>query len=189
MKEYAVSVIAGEDVQLDSLPVAKITHYPSENGSIKPYALAVICMSESKIVMRLSAFETQKSDDSVIGAVLYLYPEDESLFLERCATPSKVVAKVRTLTDNKLDLTPTLQRSDGEDLQGKYWGYDICFDRSELALLGRVAQLGDRQIRGNFFKIKSTEPRHYGSFSDTADMSGGECFSRENMARLNLVSY
>lgn len=202
-KPYPVSSIPGRP-NLDSLPVAKIIHYPLEERDYKPFAQCVLCVGEGALHLRMWAFEVSVPAGSSLAAVLYLYPaaENRALRLSMEHGPEDRVALGAHLLEDgrELPLDAELQRElwnglghrpyNGEDLQGVYWGMTLTLPLPLIERMGGGAALapGDR-FRGNFYKT-SPEGRfgHQGSYFP-ADFAGGNPFGRESTGEFRVVSY
>lgn len=177
----------GAEIDFESLPLAKITHYPLEPADYKPYAQGALCLAEDKIGLRLSSFEVEPPQESEIGLVLFAFPENSGASLNIWATPAGVKAFViagETETAVKIDA----HHREGEDLQGKFWGYDIFINNEELAMYGRLVNAKDSTVKGNFFKVSKGGRPHCGAY-DLADFIKDEPLYNEKMSEFKLVLY
>lgn len=174
----------------EGLMVAKIIDYPLEKAEYKPFAQARLCVLPEGLAVQLWAFEAIPADQSSLRAVL--------------SGPNGAVASAQLWSSGKLEvlsgpdaahLSPvptlcTLSPLWGEDLQGRYWGGTLIFDRAVLEGLWGVGCLepGGR-LWGNLYKL-STDPQkpHMGSLFP-ADFAGGEPFGSGSFGEFELVSY
>lgn len=187
MKKYTVSLLPkGKQLQLDSLPVAKITHYPHEKHAYKPYAQGALALDEHKLGLRLASFEVKPKSSSRIGIVLFPYPEQPEISLEIWGDSQGVTAWVNC--DEKEKLSPEVHVNSGGDLQGIYWGYDIFISRNQLEKYGRLVEVADKTVKGNLFKVQTQSPQHFGAF-DVAEFKENSSYKDEKMSDFILVSY
>lgn len=183
----------GEDIGFDALPTAKITQYPLEKGPYKPYAQASVSVSAEALAIRMMAFEAITTPQSKLLAVMYPYQDqpDTVLFVQSTSEKQNGTSVWLKKGEEILYLATQAQHREGEDLQGIYWGWDVLIPRSELEQHGEVyTNPGDR-FPGNFYKIQSTEPSHYGSFAPVAPENVGEnaAFGKNNMGTFEIISY
>lgn len=171
MPLYTICLIHGEP-QYDSLPVAKILDYPLEKEDYKPYAQAILALSDQGLFLRLWAFEALPSPVSALEAVVNLAPDTSGLYLSvilladgnshfRLLEQGRPAA---SFSQKGLPL-PSCRRFDGEDLQGVYWGGSLLLDKALLqSVYGRYAPAVGQRITGNLYKL-SEDPAspHYGS--------------------------
>lgn len=174
----------------EGLMVAKIIDYPLEKAEYKPFAQARLCVLPGGLAVQLWAFEAAPADQSSLRAVL--------------SGPNGAVASAQLWSSGKLEvlsgpdathLSPapalcTLSPLWGEDLQGRYWGGTLVFDRAMLeALWGAGCLLPGGRLWGNLYKL-STNPQkpHMGSLFP-ADFAGGKPFGPGSFGEFELVSY
>lgn len=184
---FKISKVQGQP-ELDSLPVAKIIDYPLEKRDYKPFAQAIICLSEEGLLVRLWAFEATPEAESAVRTVLQLAPEREGAPLLSVEALSG--GKVTFLVDGaewdaaRLHLHPFT----GEDLQGIYWGMDILFPQGLLAeLYPGLTLLAGSRVLGNFYKLSTGARPHRGSFFPV-DMTR-DPFLREQLGEFLVVSF
>lgn len=79
--DFKISLIEGQPVW-DALPVGKIIYYPLEKRDYRPFAQARMCVNETDFFLRLWAFETRPSPESVLMARLNFDPAHSKAFLE-----------------------------------------------------------------------------------------------------------
>lgn len=79
--DFKISLIEGHPVW-DALPVGKIIYYPLEKRDYRPFAQARMCANKTDFFLRLWAFETHPSPESVLMARLNFDPAHSEAFLE-----------------------------------------------------------------------------------------------------------
>ena len=87
--DFKISLIEGQPVW-DALPVGKIIYYPLEKRDYRPFAQARMCVNETDFFLRLWAFETRPSPESVLMARLNFDPAHS---VREARTNSKSEAK------------------------------------------------------------------------------------------------
>lgn len=176
---YKVSRVEGEPV-FDSLPVAKIIHYPLEKRDYRPFAQCIFCVSGQKLFVRMWAFEVSVMPTSALECVLCLYPDkpERAICLRvEHGGGNDVETSVRLLEDGKeLPVDPKVKQAatdcleyhphNGEDLQGVYWGATLSLPWNAVEQLGgKVDPGGLKSFPGNFYKTCRDEKfAHYGSY-------------------------
>lgn len=187
MIKYSVSVLDGEqNIEFESLPVAKITSYPLEKRDYKPYAQVTFGMNSWQMAFNMLSFEVNPKAESKIGAVIYPFENDEFLRLEIWGTPESTDVLLTGKAGEITKINHNFHIIKGEDLQGVYWGYDIIVSVDELNEFGKLKNSPGNRMKGNFYKIQTTKPEHYGSFFD---VDWENPFIYNNMIDLSLVSY
>lgn len=197
---YPVSICPGEP-KFDSLPVAKITHYPLEPRDYKPFAQGILCLSEGRLHLRMWAFEVSPRPTSTLACVCYPYPDAPRRALSMRFEHGEgdlLGLSVDLLEQGKpAPMDDDLQRRlyhgmkhrphNGEDLQGVYWGMGISLPVALLEELGGAMALQPGAVfPGNFYKLsQDAQLAHQGShfpaqFPDAP-------FARESMGRFELV--
>lgn len=170
--------------------VAKITSYPLEKAEYKPFAQARLCALPQGLGVQLWAFEAQPADQSSLRVVLgkqgmglvsaQLWATGRLEVL--CGADQASLAPA----PNLCTLTPLW----GEDLQGRYWGGTLVFDRTRLqALWGSDCMQPGQTLQGNLYKLSTNSQKpHSGSFYP-ADFAGGTPFGFDSFGTFQFVSY
>lgn len=180
-----------DEVNFESLPVNKITDYPLETGSYKPYAQAILSLTSTHYILRMLAFEAITAPESLLIAAWYPFQDDphKQITVRRVPSGSELfTAWVVEGTQQGSILPVELHPLKGEDLQGIYWGWDVWIPLAEVTRYGAVYQSPGDRFPGNFYKIQETVPTHYGSFAPV-DFAGGNWFSPENMGEFVITAY
>ena len=164
--------------QFDTLPIAKIIHYPLEQRDYKPFAQGILALYQNTLYLRLWAFETPPEPESRITACLYL---PNLLYVQ--AAPD-----AHTLLWNGVPLPPdsyTCHPFTGDDLQGKYWGALFAVPLSELPGAVLPAPIG--RIPGNLYKSSSGSRPHIGSFFPM--LNPETPYTETNMGQFTLMEF
>ncbi len=169
----------------DSLMVAKIIDYPLATDEYKPFAQARLCALPDGLAVQMWAFESQPADQSSLRVVLGR---------SGCPAVSAQLwstGRLEALVDN----TPapdlcTLSPLWGEDLQGRYWGGSLVFDKAMLQKLwGTDCLAVGSVLQGNLYKLSDNrEKSHMGSLFP-ADFAGGHPYGPNSMGEFEFVSY
>ncbi|HPD89595.1 MAG TPA: carbohydrate-binding family 9-like protein [Oscillospiraceae bacterium] len=170
-KMFPVSMIAGEPVW-DSLPAAKIIHYPLEKADYKPYAQAKVCFSPDDLHIRIYCFENNPSERSLAAAAVSLFPEEDGgkrYFWFSANRSGQVICKFideANGTEKDLSRRASHRIFSGEDLQGIYWCVDFTLPLAVAEkLCGESYIEKGHRMKGNFYKISDDPARpHYGSY-------------------------
>ena len=147
----------------EELPVAKLTRFPRELREYKPYSQVRACFDgEGALHLQLLGFEAQPLPESTLEAVFRFPGSEEALCLSLNALGEFSVR----VGEEDLSTRSTGHYFAGEDLQGVYWGGNLCFPAQ---LLGRYfpgfTPLAGSRFSGNFYKLCENPQRpHYGSF-------------------------
>lgn len=185
---FAVSSVATDaQVNFEALPVGKITKYPLEKASYKPYAQCSLCLTGESLAARMLAFEVAPGADSELRAVLYPF-RDRAAALHLRAVPGAQGVSAWVEVEEKTMQLPLRSRSrDGEDLQGVYWGWDVFLPLDVLERLGGALLLEkDRDFPGNFYKLRPAS--HQGSCYP-ANFAGCQPFALASMGSFRVVAY
>lgn len=182
-RPYKVSKVTGEP-NFDAVPVAKIIDYPLERRDYKPFAQCILCLGDTRLSLRMWAFEVSPPETSALQCVLYLYPDRPELALSVRLEHSggeTVAVSVRPMEDGRerqpsakakaaLSGGMTASPHNGEDLQGVYWGMTVSLPLAALELLGGPTALTPgRSFPGNFYKTCADERfAHLGSYFPAA---------------------
>ena len=151
-----------ERFSFDSLAVAKITNYPFEKRDYKPFTQARVCLTPTRFVVRMWAFEATPVAD-ITAAVPEMMKEDSFIcfqigssekYLSVSANangvlyPELVCGSEKTLLDASI-----FEASDftGEDLQGEYWGMQFSCTIDEMNKLLGIDVRTDK-LAGNIYK-------------------------------------
>lgn len=189
LPSYKVSKITGVP-SFDSLPVAKITHYPLEKRDYKPFAQSILCVGDEALTLRMWAFEVSPLPESTLRCVLYCFRDkpDTALCVDIFSTGEVSLA---CLPDSRALAAAGCQIRDvsGEDLQGVYWGKTVTVPLDALEARGGPLQLsGGAHFPGNFYKLCPAKPfEHYGSCFP-ADFPN-DPYSRSSMGTFEVVTY
>lgn len=169
---------------VDSLMVAKIIDYPLEKAEYKPFAQARLCALPGGLAVQMWAFESQPAQQSSLRVVLRKGD---------CPVVSAQLwstGKLEVLVDGQS--TPalcTLSPLWGEDLQGRYWGGSLVFDKAMLqSLWGENCLEVGSLLQGNLYKL-STDPHkpHMGSLFP-ADFAA-DPYAVGSLGEFEFVSY
>lgn len=174
----------------DSLMVAKITDYPLEKAEYKPFAQAHLCTLPQGLAVQMWAFEVEPAKQSSLRVVL--------------AANQKDMVSAQLWADGRLEvlsgrdaahLSPcaglaTLQPLWGEDLQGRYWGGSLVFDRAQLeAMWGPHCLEPGSVLRGNLYKLSTDAKKpHCGSLFPAA-FAEGDPYGAGSLGEFEIVSY
>lgn len=170
---------------VDSLMVAKIIDYPLEKAEYKPFAQARLCALPDGLAVQMWAFEAQPAEQSSLRVLL-------------CKADCPVVSaqlwstgKLEVLVDGAACPTLcTLSPLWGEDLQGRYWGGSLVFDKAMLEeLLGAGCLDTGSVLLGNLYKISDhPQKSHLGSLFPM-DLSHNLPFDIGSFGEFEFVSY
>ncbi len=151
-----------ERFSFDSLAVAKIVNYPFEKRDYKPFAQARVCLTPTRFVVRMWAFEATPIAD-ITAAVPEMMNEDSFIcfqigsferYLSVSANANGVLYPELVCGNEKKLLDPSVfETSDftGEDLQGEYWGMQFSLNIEALnKLLG--FDILENELKGNIYK-------------------------------------
>jgi hypothetical protein len=178
-----VSRISGEP-RYDSIPVAKITDYPLEKESYKPFAQSQLCIGEKGLILRLWAFEVDPPRQSALRVGL-------GLGERRTALTVYADGRLDCAADGAPAAAPIFHHMiAGEDLQGEYWGAVIVLSGEILkALLGIDTLTKDIPLRGNLYKLSDAPGReHYGSHFPV-DFTAADPYGPEYFGDLTILDY
>jgi len=168
----------------DSLMVAKIIDYPLAADEYKPFAQARLCVLPQGLAVQLWAFEANPAPQSSLKAVLCK---------ENCPAVSVQLwanGRLETTVDGKAEPSlATLSPLWGEDLQGRYWGGSLVFDKAMLEdLWGKDCLCPGGLLKGNLYKLSTNSRKpHMGSLFP-ADFAGDPC-GEASLGDFTLVSY
>lgn len=185
---FAVSSVATDaQVNFEALPVGKITKYPLEKGSYKPYAQCSLCLTGESLAARMLAFEVAPGPDSELRAVLYPFRDEEAALHLRAVPGMEGVSAWVEIGEETMPLPLRSRSRDGEDLQGVYWGWDVFLPLEALERLGGPLLLEkNRDFPGNFYKLRPAS--HQGSCYP-ADFAGRRPFALSSMGSFRVVGY
>ena len=189
---FTVSLIRDE-INFETLPVAKITNYPLEKAAYKPFAQCCLCISQADNILRLRmwAFEVYSSPQSELKAVLYLFSEKHlSLHITITAEdPVAIKAFVMGESGEEIPVQADISPHNGEDLQGVYWGANIAISLNALAKTAPLCGLSvGEHFYGNFYKLRDdADYSHMGSYAP-ANFPDSP-FDIDSMDIFSLVSY
>lgn len=151
-----------ERFSFDSLAVAKITNYPFEERDYKPFTQARVCLTPTRFIVRMWAFEATPVADITV-AVPEMMREDSFIcfqigsaekYLSVSANANGVLYPEIVCGDEKKLLDASIfETSDftGEDLQGEYWGMQFSCTIDKLnELLG--FDILTNELKGNIYK-------------------------------------
>lgn len=151
-----------ERFSFDSLAVAKITNYPFEERDYKPFTQARVCLTPTRFIVRMWAFEATPVADITV-AVPEMMREDSFIcfqigsaekYLSVSANANGVLYPEMVCGDEKKLLDASIfETSDftGEDLQGEYWGMQFSCTIEKLSeLLG--FDILTNELKGNIYK-------------------------------------
>ncbi|MDD3193225.1 MAG: hypothetical protein PHE47_05150 [Oscillospiraceae bacterium] len=167
--DFKISMVKGQPVW-DALPVGKIIYYPLEKRDYRPFAQVRMCVNETDFFLRLWAFETRPSPESVLMARLAFAPDQKEPYLQiRVDSFGGMDCTVQD-GEKKTPLAlygvlPQLHSYRGEDLEGEYWGVVVTLPRSAVQkIYGTDPIAPGYAMRGNLYK-EDTAPKssHRGS--------------------------
>lgn len=186
-----ISIIKGDPVY-DTLPVAKIIHYPLEKKDYKPFAQVRMCRNETAFFIHMLSFEAIPDEESRIAAALTTSGSVGEKMLWIIAGPDgSAQAQVCSKNGQQEDVTDRLHfhKADGEDLQGIYWGMEVAV---ELEMFERI--FGDNLLQaqglwGNLYKLSDNKTRpHYGSYFP-AEFEPFDPMAASNIGEFSFISY
>lgn len=183
-------VPSGEEINFDALPVGKVTHYPLEKGSYKPYAQFSVCLSSDTLALRMMAFEAITTPESKVTMVFYPFANKSSaaVFVEYGPNKQSQGDVWIFHEDGRIPVAVEAHHHNGEDLQGIYWGWDILLPLSALEAFDSLTLAPGSRFPGNFYKIQTVSPEHYGSFAP-ANFAEASHFSPESMGEFQVLGY
>ncbi len=151
---YPIRWIKGH-LTYDSLPVAKITQYPDEPKDYKPFAEARVGITEEGLFVQLLSFESHPEPESCLKAVLYLQKDLPPVTITGYA-------------DGRFESSPISVKphfSTGENLQGVFWGVDVClpFSQIQSCFPDHLLRVGS-SFSGNFYKTCNGKRPHAGRY-------------------------
>lgn len=186
--------LTGESPRFESLPVANIVDYPLEAAEYKPYGQGRLCLTPTRLVVQLWAFEVRPSPRSSLRAVFFPRGDrGQALSLELWSDGHLEALFIDGLQAHFLEdrglPQPTVSPLCGENLQGVYWGGTVEVDRAWLEELAGEVYGPGTMLWGNFYKL-SDDPQkpHQGSLFP-ADFGGGTPFAFGSMGQFQIVSY
>lgn len=200
-KSYKICTV-GRRPNFDSLPVAKIIHYPLERRDYKPFAQCILCVGEGLLHLRMWAFEVSPMPTSALACALYCFPAapEQALFLRlEHGEGDLVTAEVRLLQGGQLQPpTPAataaqhrleLHPHNGEDLQGVYWGRTLSLPLDAVRTLGgELALSPGARLPGNFYKTCEDQRfAHQGSLFPAAFPQAP--YALQSMGEFEVVAY
>lgn len=173
----------GEAPNLESLPVADIVDYPLEPAEYKPFAQARLCLTPSRLLVELWAFEVRPEPESSLRAVFFPEGNGGPVLSFQCWSGGRWEA----YRDGR-PVEPEVHPLSGENLQGVYWGTRVSFPRSWVETAPGALCPGT-VLYGNLYKL-SDSPRkpHQGSLFP-ADFAGGHPEAFPSMGSFQIVSY
>ena len=192
--DFKISLIEGHPVW-DALPVGKIIYYPLEKRDYRPFAQARMCANKTDFFLRLWAFETHPSPESVLMARLNFDPAHSEAFLEiRVDSMGGMTCVVRE-KEKKTPLAlygilPEMHSYRGEDLEGEYWGVVVKLPRRAVEkIYGRDPIEPGYAMIGNLYK-QDTDPAssHMGSLFPV-DLTKEDPFGPSSFCPLVFVNY
>lgn len=191
---FPISKVSGLPVW-DSLPVAKIIHYPLEKRDYKPLAQARLCINEADFCLRMWAFETAPSPSSRLICNLNFFPELSSRWVSLCCGSTGrgtwlVCGPNEEIPMEQFLILPQLKAYLGEDLEGIYWGSVVTLPLTALNKIYGVSELpSGHRILGNLYKVDDAEQsRHYGCFFAT-DFTRPNPFDAHSFGEFQVVDY
>ncbi len=189
---FKVSKVQGQP-QFDSLPVAKITLYPTEERDYKPYAQCVLCVGPTYLALRMWAFEVSPPETSLLRAVFYLFQnKDKALYVDLPSTGEVHIGVMENAAPEPPVTAPDsvmYKPFGGEDLQGVYWGGTLYIPFTLLESLGGETIIGESdRFWGNFYKLCSQEPFVHQGSAFPADFSDNP-YTIDNMGSFLVVGY
>lgn len=192
--DFKISIIEGQPVW-DALPVGKIIHYPLEKRDYRPFAQVRICVNQTDFFLRMWAFETRPSSQSVLIARLNFDPAHTETYLEMAVdSVGGMHSFVRSGKEQSplalYGILPQLHSYRGEDLEGEYWGVVIQLPRAAIQKIYKEDPIQPGyEIRGNLYKQDtSPESRHMGSLFPV-DLTQEDPFGPVSFCPLVFVNY
>jgi len=156
--DYLVFCFAGDPV-FNALPIMKVTHYPYEPESYKPFAQGLLCMHDDALIARLWAFESKPEAVSTLALSLK-GPNERTFTLSVALSGAKEALLDGAPCTLPLDIHPIA----GEDLQGEYWGIDLVISAEITAALAIDRAKKGTLFNGNMYKLCEGIHPHFGSF-------------------------
>lgn len=201
-KPYKV-IFSAKQLDLDALPVAKITSYPLEKRDYKPFAQCILCAADGQLFLRMWAFEVSPMPGSTLRCVLYPFIDDPSLALHLTLqhhAGDQVGVGVHLWRENtELPMDKTTQSKlfhalqvrphNGEDLQGVYWGMLMTLPIPVIEALGGTTRFAPQAtFPGNFYKT-CTHPAfaHMGSYFRA--QFPHRPYALDSMGNLEVIAY
>lgn len=175
----------------ESLPVVKITNYPLEKREYKPYAQARFCFVCGDFKMQLLAFETTPDPQSRLICSFNFNPIQNKLFMVDITNYNEYNF---TVIDNGVEHKFPIDNNafsiiHGEDLQGIYWGANICIKKELIFEIFEVCVSKNMNLKGNFFKVcTSNTCSHYGCLYPT-DFFDSNPFGNAFLGDFTTVKY
>ncbi len=192
--DFKISIIEGQPVW-DALPVGKIIHYPLEKRDYRPFAQARICVNQTDLFLRMWAFETRPSPQSVLIARLNFDPAHAEAYLEMTVDSvggmGCFVQSGKERTPLALyGVLPQLHSYRGEDLEGEYWGVVVQLPRAAVQKIYNEDPIRPGcEIRGNLYKRDDAPgSRHMGSLFP-ADLEKEDPFGPASFGPMIFVHY
>ena len=170
----------------EELPVAKLTRFPLEPREYKPYSQVRICFDgEGALHVQLLSFEAHPLPESAMEAI-FRFPGSQD-FLS-FSLNSLGEFSIRT-GDADFTTRSSGHYIPGEDLQGIYWGGNLCFPGKLLERqFPGFAPLPGSRFSGNFYKVCDAPQRpHWGSFFP-ADFSHART-EAANLGEMVVIDY
>ena len=170
----------------EELPVAKLTRFPLEPREYKPYSQVRVCFDGAGALhLQLLSFEAKPLPESTMEAVFRFPGGQQALVLALNALGEFSVR----VGQEEFTTRSAGHYFTGEDLQGIYWGGNLCFPGNLLArAFPGFAPLPGSRFQGNFYKFCQAPQRpHWGSFFP-ADFSLPRT-AAENLGELVVIDY
>lgn len=187
--QFPVSIIEGEPAW-DSLPAAKIRNYSRRTGNMKPYVQAKVCMSERRMYIRMLSFEVNPDPESRVMADIS-FEDGKYLSFSTNREGQFRMEKIDEKSGTREDCSEraNIRISSGEDEQGIYWCADFVMYVPEIeSMFPGFSVRSGMAVKGNFYKIKSGENGHEGSWNPV-DFDGPDAFGASGFAGMQLVDY
>lgn len=167
---FKVKLFHGQP-DFESLHVAKIIDYPLEKRDYKPYSQCKLCFAPDGFHIQFLSFEAAALAASCMKAVFNFDAQTQ----EKCFSFSVFSDGRFAAGEGEFEapFTPGhIHFFTGEDLQGEYWGANVCIPILEISrCYPNFHPIAGSSFKGNIYKLCQDPSRpHYGSYTP-ADFS------------------
>ncbi len=176
-----------EAPRFDAIPTYKITSYPLEKRDYKPFAQAQICVTPTRLVLRLWAFEAHPKPLSMVEGV-FTARRSQAVLRVAAWAEGRWNATLRT-PGGERPLDAIAHTMAGDDFQGEYWGASVSMGRQVLEEALETPLVPGAVLLGNFYKRSRDQQKpHHGSCWP-ADFAGGREYSLSSLVPFTVVRY
>ena len=177
MGEDYTLFLFGDEPVFESSPVMKITHYPFEPESYKPFAQAQLVAVPGGITARLWAFEARP--EAVSTLALALKGPNGVVYTLSVTLSGDAAAAL----DGLPCAPPHIHPFAGEDLQGEYWGVLFTLGGDILGRLDIEVPTDGLLLHGNVYKLCDGRRPHFGAFAPVSARDPSLCSARIRVMR------